>query len=217
MKVVLLGAPGSGKGTQAELLCRGTGVAHISTGDLFRDAIHRHTPLGKEAQAYVLAGELVPDRVVIGLVRETLRTLEGQKDFVLEGFPRTLGQAQALSGLLAELGFSLDRAIYLELADSEVVARLGRRRVCSNCGAIASLPPGTSRGRLSCELCGNRMVARKDDRPAAVRRRLQVYHQTVQAVLDYYRESGLLSRVSGAGSPEEVAERVRGALLVATG
>ncbi len=209
MRALFLGAPGAGKGTQAALLARHLGVPHLSTGDLFRQAVREGTPLGREAQAYMDRGELVPDGVVVGMVRERL---QGETGFVLDGFPRTLPQARALEEELAVLAAPLDAAVLLEVPEELILRRLTARRLCRSCGAVYHLefhPPQVP-GR--CDRCGGELYQRDDDREETVRRRLEVYRQETAPVAQFYRERGLLHPVDGTGSEEEVSHRVLSAL-----
>jgi adenylate kinase len=204
MRVVLLGPPGAGKGTQARRLAARWSVPQIATGDMLRAAVAQGTPLGLEARRYMDAGELVPDAVIIGLVRERLAQPDGRKGFVLDGFPRTTAQAAALDRLLEAEGTPLDRVVLFELADAEVVTRLSGRRVCRNCGRnyhVGFSPPRLP-GR--CDVCEGELCQRSDDEEATVRRRLAVYAGDTRPLVDYYRKCGLLTTISGAGTMDGV-------------
>ncbi|MDA8066859.1 MAG: adenylate kinase [Thermaerobacter sp.] len=209
MRVLFLGAPGAGKGTQAALLARRLGVPHLSTGDLFRQAVREGTPLGREAQAYMDRGELVPDAVVVGMVRERL---QGETGFVLDGFPRTLPQARALEEELAVLAAPLDAAVLLEVPEELILRRLTARRLCRSCGAVYHLEFHPPRIPGRCDRCGGELYQRDDDREETVRRRLEVYRQETAPVAQFYRDRGLLRQVDGTGSEEEVSHRVASAL-----
>lgn len=205
-----MGPPGAGKGTQGERLSDDLGVPRYATGDMLRAARRKGTELGEQAAEYMDAGELVPDRVVLGIVREALAGPVASDGFVLDGFPRTVRQAEGLEGILSELGVSLDAVVYLDVPADELVRRLSSRRVCSECGTVARVEDGGDADR-SCEGCGGELVQREDDRPATVRRRLDVYRERTEPVLDWYRgEADVpVTEVDGTGSVEEVAGRLR--------
>jgi adenylate kinase len=211
MRVVLLGPPGAGKGTQAARLARRWSVPQVSTGDMLREGVAKGTRLGLEARRYMDAGELVPDAVIIGMVRERLGQPDGRKGFVLDGFPRTAAQAEALDQLLDAEGTPLDRVVLIELSDEELAARLTGRRVCGSCGRnyhVAFSPPKTA-GR--CDHCGGALTQRADDEEATVRRRLAVYARDTRPLIDYYRGRGLLTTISGAGTMDTVHAALVGA------
>jgi adenylate kinase len=195
MNLVLLGAPGAGKGTQAELLIQKYGLAHISTGDILRKAVADGTPLGLEAKRYMDAGELVPDEVVIGLVKERLSQPDTEAGFILDGFPRTVVQAEALDAALADLGKSIDAAVAIVVDPEVIVARLTSRRTCGECGKITSAAALTESG--TCPACGGAVVQRDDDNEQTVRNRLDVYERSTAPLVDYYRGEGLLVEVNG--------------------
>lgn len=199
----MLGAPGAGKGTQAALVSEKYGIPHISMGDILREAAKQGTELGKSAQAYMSKGELVPDDVVIGIAAERIEQPDARKGFLLDGFPRTIVQAEALDRVLAERNLKLDAVLSLEVDEDEVVRRLGGRKVCAKCGAIHS---GSS--AAVCELCGDELITRADDQPEAVRRRLQVYREQTQPLVEYYDRAGILKRIRAVGSVEEVFEEI---------
>ena len=204
MRVVLLGPPGAGKGTQARRLATRWSVPQVATGDMLREALAHGTRLGLEARRYMDAGELVPDAVIIGLVRERLAQPDGRKGFVLDGFPRTAAQAAALDQLLEAEGTPLDRVVLFQIADEELVARLTGRRVCRNCGRNyhVTLSPPRAPGR--CDACGGELYQRTDDEEATVRRRLAVYARDTRPLVDYYRRRGLLTTISGSGTMDAV-------------
>ena len=210
MRVVLLGPPGAGKGTQARRLAMRWSVPQVATGDMLREAVAHGTRLGLEARPYMDAGDLVPDAVIIGLVRERLAQPDGRKGFVLDGFPRTAAQAEALDRLLEAEGTPLDRVVLFQVADDEPVARLSGRWVCRNCGRNyhVTLSPPRVPGR--CDACGGELYQRTDDEEATVRRRLAVYARDTRPLVDYYRQRGLLTTISGTGTMDAVhAELVR--------
>jgi adenylate kinase len=204
MRVVLLGPPGAGKGTQARRLATRWSVPQVATGDMLREAVAHGTQLGLEARRYMDAGELVPDAVIIGLVRERLGQPDGRKGFVLDGFPRTAAQAEALDQLLEAEGTPLDRVVLFQIADDELVARLTGRRVCRSCGRNyhVTLSPPRVPGR--CDACGGELYQRTDDEEATVRRRLAVYARDTRPLVDYYERRGLLTTITGAGTMDAV-------------
>jgi len=210
MRVILLGPPGAGKGTQARRLATRWSVPQVATGDMLREAVARGTRLGLEARRYMDAGELVPDAVIIGLVRERLAQPDGRKGFVLDGFPRTAAQAEALDRLLEAEGTPLDRVVLFQVDDEEPVARLSGRLVCGSCGRnyhVRFSPPRVA-GR--CDACGGELSQRTDDEEATVRRRLAVYARDTRPLVAYYRQRGLLTTISAAGTMDAVqAELVK--------
>lgn len=191
MNIVLLGAPGAGKGTQAAKLVAEFGTPHISTGDMLRAAVKAGTPLGKKAQTYMNAGELVPDEVIIGLVTERLSEPDTQKGFILDGFPRTSAQAVALDAELSRLNRPLDAALLVDVKFDVIIKRLTSRRMCKECGFI-----GTD-ALSACPKCGGEMYQRSDDNEQTVRNRLEVYERSTAPLIDYYRGSDLLVSVDG--------------------
>ncbi|BCV24298.1 adenylate kinase [Gelria sp. Kuro-4] len=212
MQLVLLGAPGAGKGTQGELLAQEYGIPHIATGDLLRGAMAAETPLGEAARRYVARGELVPDEVVVGIVRERLTAPDAEAGFILDGFPRTEAQAEDLDAFLEELGRPLTAAVLLDVARETLLARLTARRVCPQCGAsfhLVNRPPKEA-GR--CDACGAPLVQREDDRTDVIARRLEVYQKETAPLVEFYARRGLLVRVPGTGTPAEILARVKAAL-----
>ena len=206
MYVVLLGAPGAGKGTQAPILASAIGGVHLSTGDMLRQAVREQTPLGQEAKSYMEQGLLVPDEIVLGMVMERLRRPDAQDAFVLDGFPRNVAQAEELDEALGGEGKRIDRALYIDVPREELVARLAGRWTCGSCGAIyheASTPP-TMPG--VCDRCGGQLHQRADDRPEAVERRLRVYLAETLPLVDYYRSKDVLREVNGNQRPARVTE-----------
>jgi len=217
VNLVFLGPPGAGKGTQATQQAEERGLLYIATGDELRKAIAAGTPLGLEAKAYTTTGRLVPDGVIIGLVRELLGQPGAEKGVVFDGFPRTVGQAEALGRLLAERGEALGAVLYFDVSADAVVQRLSGRRVCRQCGAtfhVASLP--SKRGAL-CDRCGGELYQRDDDRPETIANRLRVYQEQTASLLDYYREQGLLVRVAADRTIPEVRDAVNAAIASAAG
>ncbi|WP_165046177.1 MULTISPECIES: adenylate kinase [unclassified Adlercreutzia] len=209
MKIVLLGAPGAGKGTQAKRLVEDFGMTHISTGDMLREAVAAGTELGQKAKTYMDAGNLVPDDVIIGLVSERLQNLENKwAGFILDGFPRTPAQAVALDKELAKLAMPLDAALLIDVNYDLIVERLTSRRMCKDCGYIGSVADA------ACPKCGGEMYQRDDDNEATVRNRLGVYETTMAPLIDHYRRSMLLTTVDGAQDADEVYADVKKALYL---
>lgn len=211
MHLVLLGAPGAGKGTQARRLVTAFGIPQISTGDILRDARARKTPLGLDAQKFMDVGQLVPDAVVIGIVRERLQEPDAKPGFLLDGFPRTVPQAEALDGVLADQRRAVEHAVKIEVPIEDLVERSVGRRTCEKCGHIYHLKYSPPPSPDTCE-CGGRLVQRLDDREEVVRDRLDVYERQTRPVASFYGAKGVLRRVDGRGSPDEVAVRIRTAL-----
>lgn len=212
MRMIFLGPPGAGKGTQARQLAAEWGIPQIATGDLLREAVASGTPLGLEAKRYMDAGALAPDEVVIGVVAERLDRAEAGKGFILDGFPRTVVQAEALERLLKERGAALDRVILFEVAEAELLRRLTGRRVCKRCGATFHLVFSPPKVAGICDRCGGELIQRSDDSEAAVRQRLAVYERETASLLDHYRARGLLTTVKGEGPVEVIAAHTRSAL-----
>jgi len=212
MIVVLLGPPGAGKGTQAEGLAERLGLVHVASGDLFREAVAAATPLGRQVQAYMERGELVPDGLTVRMVLERMAQPDCRAGVILDGFPRTVAQAEALDQALAAQGQQVDAVLLLTVPDEVVLERLTGRRICRNCQAPyhVSFNPPAVEGR--CDRCGGPLYQRDDDREETVRRRLQVYHEQTAPLVSYYRERGLLREVDGRGDVEAVAERLVQAL-----
>jgi adenylate kinase len=216
MRLVFLGAPGVGKGTQAERIASQFRVPKISTGDILREAVRNKTALGLEAKHCMDQGQLVPDAVVVGIVREKLAEAVCANGFILDGFPRTRPQAQELSRMLQENGRKLDRVINFIVPREEVVRRLTGRRSCGKCQAVYQVDFAPSRRLGVCDRCGGELVQRNDDRKETVEARLQVYEQQTAPLIQFYREQGLLSELDGSGSIDKVHERLL-ALLAARG
>ncbi len=205
MNVIFLGPPGAGKGTHAQKLMNEMGIPQISTGDMLRAAIKAETPLGQSAKRYIDAGELVPDEVVIGIVKERLQAPDCRKGYILDGFPRTVKQAEALSQFA-----KIDAALNLSLADEVIVSRLSGRRVCLKCGATYHIDH--LNGREDCAACGEKLVQRKDDTPETIQNRLNVYAAQTAPLIDYYEKKGLLKTVACTGTIDENHLAVRKAL-----
>ncbi|MFQ5899509.1 MAG: adenylate kinase [Candidatus Methylomirabilia bacterium] len=212
MRVIFLGPPGSGKGTQARQLAAELGIPQIATGDMLREAVAKGTPLGLAAKREMDAGALVPDEVVIGLVEERLAQADAKNGFLLDGFPRTVAQAEALEQLLNEQGLALDRVIFLEVSERELLRRLTGRRTCQRCGIVFHVAFSAPKAGGICDECGGSLVQREDDSEATVRRRLEVYARETAPVLDYYRSRGRLASVKGEGPVPAVGAVIRSAL-----
>jgi adenylate kinase len=208
MRLILMGPPGSGKGTQAKILIDQLGIPQISTGDMLRAALKGGTPLGLEAKGYMDRGALVPDSVIIGLVRERLREPDCAGGYILDGFPRTIAQAEALQATLDALGQRLDHVLCLEVPDEDVVARIAGRRTCRACGAMyhVRFSPPTVEGR--CDKCGGETYQRDDDREGTVRQRLTVYADQTAPLVRFYEGQGLLRRLAGTGEIGDITRRM---------
>ena len=187
MNLILFGPPGAGKGTQAAILADAAGLRKLSTGDLLREAVREGTPLGQQARRYMDAGELVPDEVILGLVREVMAGDHTARGFILDGFPRTIPQAEALDRMLDEIGRPLTAVVVLDVDDETLVRRLSGRRTCSSCGAVYNVNTGDAPADGRCVRCGGELIQRSDDEPATIRRRLQVYREQTAPLLDYYQ------------------------------
>lgn len=208
MQVMMLGLPGAGKGTQAGRIHADYGIPHISTGDMFRAAIAAQTPLGREAQQYLDSGRLVPDELTIGIVRDRLQESDATAGFVLDGFPRTLPQAQALDDMLGQLNKRLGCVLYIHVPQEALLARLTGRRLCKSCGATYHLvyqPPAVP---MRCDVCGGELYQRSDDTEEAVATRLEHYAQT-EPLVDYYRAQGLLRQVDGEQAIDTVYSDIK--------
>lgn len=204
MRIILLGAPGAGKGTQAESIKAKYPVAHISTGDILRANVKAGTELGKSAKAYMDAGKLVPDDVIVAMMEKRLVEPDCKEGFMLDGFPRTIAQAEALDKMLKKLGIELDAVASLEVGDDVVVGRLTSRRVCRKCGEIYNtvLKPAKKEG--VCDKCGGEVVQRDDDKEEVIRKRLSVFHEQTAPLIDYYTKEGLLLPVDATGGKDAV-------------
>ncbi|MBF4509575.1 MAG: adenylate kinase [Aeromicrobium sp.] len=212
MNVMLLGAPGAGKGTQAAKLIERYGLAHISTGDILRDAVTRGTPMGVAAKSFMDKGELVPDFVVIGLVKERLQRPDIKGGFILDGFPRTVAQAQSLGDVLKELGLKLDAVVSIEVNRASLVNRLTARRTCKECGGIFNVATQPAAASGVCPTCGGALYQRDDDTVETVTNRLDVYDRSTAPLVDYYRKAGLLKTVDGNASADHVFSQVVAAI-----
>ena len=210
MKIVMLGAPGAGKGTQAKRLASKYGIPHISTGDIFRANIKNGTELGKKAKVYMDQGLLVPDELVVDLVIDRFKEPDCEKGYVLDGFPRTIPQAKALDEALAKNNDALEYAIDVDVPDENIIRRMSGRRACIGCGAtyhVVTIPP---KKEGICDTCGAELVLRADDKPETVEKRLKVYHDQTQPLIDYYQGKGILRSVDGTRDMEEVFDEIVG-------
>ena len=198
MKMILLGAPGAGKGTQAEILCDKLGIPTISTGNILRAAVKEGTPMGQKAKSFMDAGALVPDDVIVGIVKERLAQPDCAKGFILDGMPRTIVQAEALE----KMGVEIDKALNILADESLIIERMSGRRVCAKCGASYHIKNKPSAKEGICDRCGGELVIRKDDQPETVRDRLKAYHEQTEPLVGYYRERGKLIDIPDQGSIE---------------
>ena len=199
MKLILLGAPGAGKGTQAEVICDALKIPAISTGNIIRDALAKGTEMGLKAKSFIDAGQLVPDEVVIGIIKDRLAKDDCANGFILDGFPRTIPQAEALDAM----GIEIDRVVDIEVSDEKIAARMSGRRVCKTCGASYHLEYKAPKQEGVCDACGAELIQRKDDHPDTVLERLAIYHEQTEPLKDFYSNKGILRVVEGQ---EEVAD-----------
>jgi adenylate kinase len=212
LNLVLLGPPGSGKGTQGERLQEDFRLPYYATGDILRAAVRNGTELGAEARQYMDRGDLVPDAVMVGLIAERVASDEAADGFILDGFPRTIGQGEALDAKLSELGRALSAAVLIDVPDEEVVRRLSGRRVCVKEGHIFHMEFDPPKNEGVCDICGSRLEIREDDKPEVVRHRLGTYHDKTEPLVAYYEQQGILRRVDGLPPPDDVSDRIRALL-----
>jgi adenylate kinase len=212
LKLMIMGPPGAGKGTQAEVLVKELGITHISTGDMFRAAIKEGTEMGRKAKEYMDQGQLVPDEVVVGMVRDRLSQPDCAKGFLLDGFPRTLAQAEALSNTLDQMGIKLDGVINIDVPRERLMARLTGRRVCKGCGASYHVMFNPPKSEGVCNTCGGELYQRSDDNEETVGNRLDVYEAQTQPLIDYYKERGLLLNINGDQEIDKVLKEIMAAL-----
>ena len=208
MKIIMLGAPGAGKGTQADKICAKYNIPHISTGDIFRANIKNNTELGQKAKSYMDKGELVPDELVVDLVVDRIKADDCTNGYVLDGFPRTIPQAEALDAALTKINEKMDYALDIELADEKIVERMSGRRVCVKCGTpyhIVNIPP---KKEGICDKCGSELVLRDDDKPETVQKRLEIYHDQTHPLIEYYEKKGVLHTVDGTQTMEDVFKNI---------
>lgn len=212
MKIIMLGAPGAGKGTQAKRIAEKYTIPHISTGDIFRANIKNGTELGKKAKEYMDQGLLVPDELTCDLVMDRIQQDDCKNGFVLDGFPRTIPQAEALDEALNKIGQKMDYAIDVDVPDENIVNRMGGRRACLSCGATYHVEFNPTKAEGICDACGAQTVLRDDDKPETVQKRLTVYHDQTQPLIDYYKNQGILKSVDGTQPMETVFNAIAGIL-----
>jgi len=208
MKIVMLGAPGAGKGTQAIKIADKYGIPHISTGDIFRANIKGGTELGMKAKSYMDKGELVPDEVTIGMLLDRISQDDCKDGYVLDGFPRTIPQAESLTKALAEKGQKIDYAMDIDVPDEAIVKRMSGRRACPKCGATYHIVYAAPKTENVCDKCGSELIVRSDDKPETVQDRLNVYHKQTEPLISYYKEAGVLREVDGTKDLEDVFNAV---------
>lgn len=208
MNIVFLGPPGAGKGTQAKILIEKYGIPQISTGDMLREHRAKGTELGKKAQEYMDKGQLVPDEIILGMVKERLAQPDCAKGFILDGFPRTVAQAEALDKILSEMNKNLDFALALVVPDELLVERLTGRRTCKNCGMMFHVKYKPPKVEGKCDACGGELYQRPDDNEETVRNRLKVYHESTAPLIDYYKKKGILKEIDGSKSIEEITAQL---------
>jgi len=206
MNIILLGYPGSGKGTQAKVLSQKLDMFHVSTGDIFREELAKKTPLGQEVSKYLSGGRLVPDRLVLEVLKSRLSA--EKRGLLFDGFPRTVDQAEGLDNWFAGRSQSIDAVVFLNVAEEEVAKRLGARRTCSGCGKIYNTITSPPAKENVCDACGKPLTVREDDKPDVIARRIQVYKDQTEPLLAYYRSSGVFYEADGGLSPDAVAEKV---------
>jgi len=209
LNLVLLGPPGSGKGTQGERLNEDLRLPYYATGDILRAAVRDETELGRSAKRYMDAGDLVPDEVIVGVIAEALDSDEARDGFILDGFPRTTPQAEALDAKLAELGRSVTAVLLIDVSDDEVVRRLGGRRTCAANGHVFHVEFNPPEKEGVCDIDGAELVVRDDDKPEVIRKRLDTYHEKTEPLIDYYDHRSVLRRVDGVAPPDQVTEELR--------
>ena len=208
MRIVLLGAPGAGKGTQAKKLVEKYGTPQVSTGDLLRAAVASGTALGKEAKSFMDKGELVPDRVVLGMVEERLKQDDCKKGYILDGFPRNTSQAEALDKMLSALNMSLDAALSVDVPFEDLMKRLTGRRTCKACGQMYNIYSSASKKEGVCDKCGGALFQRDDDKEETIKKRLEVYTASTAPLIDYYNKKGIVKSVAGTGSIDDIFKQV---------
>ena len=208
MKIIMLGAPGAGKGTQAKRLAEKFTIPHISTGDIFRANIKNGTELGKKAKGYMDQGLLVPDELVVDLVVDRIKQADCEKGYILDGYPRTIPHAEALDNALKAIDEMVDFAVNVEVPDSDIVSRMSGRRACLNCGATYHVVTIPTKVEGICDTCGSEIVLREDDKPETVLKRLEIYHNQTQPLIDYYTKQGILKEVDGRKNMTDTFEDI---------
>jgi adenylate kinase len=208
MKIIMLGAPGAGKGTQAKMIAEKYGIPHISTGDIFRANIKNGTELGKEAKTYMDQGLLVPDELTVKILLDRVAQEDCKNGYVLDGFPRTIPQAEVLDKALSELGDKIDYAIDVDVPDENIVKRMGGRRACLSCGATYHIEHVPPKKEGICDNCGSKLVLRDDDKPETVKNRLNVYHEQTQPLIEFYTKKGVLKTVDGTVDMQDVFKAI---------
>ena len=208
MKIIMLGAPGAGKGTQAKMIAEKCGIPHISTGDIFRANIKNGTELGAKAKEYMDKGLLVPDELVCDLVVDRIQQADCEKGYILDGFPRTIPQAEALEAALNAIEQKLDYAIDIDVPDENIINRMSGRRACVGCGATYHVVFNPTKVEGKCDVCGESLILRDDDKPETVKKRLDVYHTQTQPLIDYYTRQGVLKTVDGTRDLNEVFQEI---------
>jgi adenylate kinase len=209
LNLVLLGPPGSGKGTQGERLNEDLRLPYYATGDILRGAVREETELGKTAKEYMDRGDLVPDEVIVGVIAERIDSSEARDGFILDGFPRTTPQAEALDAKLSELGRSVTAVVLIDVSDDEVVRRLGGRRTCEANGHVFHVEFEPPKQEDVCDIDGSELIVRDDDKPEVIRKRLETYHEKTEPLVSYYDSRSVLRRIAGEAPPQEVAEKIR--------
>lgn len=208
MNMIFLGLPGAGKGTQAKKVSSKYNIPHIATGDIFRNAIKNETPLGKKAKSFIDQGELVPDEVTIGIVRNRLKEDDCKDGFILDGFPRTINQAEALNEIMEELNTKLDLALYIKVPEKELIKRLSGRRVCEDCGATYHVEFNPPEKEGICDKCGGNLIQRSDDTEETVKNRIEVNKKKTEKLIEFYDDKGILQTIESSGGIEEVFKKV---------
>ena len=208
MKIIMLGAPGAGKGTQAKKIAEKYSIPHISTGDIFRANIKNGTELGMKAKSFMDAGGLVPDEITIGMLLDRIHEEDCKNGYVLDGFPRTIPQAESLAKALGDMGEAIDYAINVDVPDENIINRMSGRRACLSCGATYHIVYNPPKKEGICDVCGQQLVLRDDDKPETVKKRLDVYHDQTQPLIEYYKKAGVLAEVDGTLDMEEVFQAI---------
>lgn len=209
MRIIMLGAPGAGKGTQAKMISEKYGIPHISTGDIFRSNIKNGTELGKKAKTYMDQGQLVPDELTCDLVVDRIAQDDAKNGYVLDGFPRTIPQAEALKSALEKRGEKIDFAVDVDVPDENIITRMSGRRACVSCGATYHVVYNPPKKEGICDVCGKELVLRDDDKPETVKKRLEVYHTQTQPLIDYYQKEGVLVKVDGTQEIDTIFSQIQ--------